>query len=784
MRQLFYLSLLFFLAIPLFGQESPSKTTLSGHITDASSGEELIGVNIYIKELGTGGVTNVYGFYSLTIPRGSYEIIYSYVGYESIVETIDLEGAITKNIELSRKGEELEEIVVTSERKDKNVESTEMSTVNLKVESIKKLPALLGEVDIIKALQLLPGVQSAGEGTSGLYVRGGNVDQNLILLDEAPVYNASHLMGFFSVFNPDAIKDMQLYKGGIPAQYGGRLSSVLDIRMKEGNSKKFAASGGIGTVSSRLTLEAPIAKGRGSFLVSGRRTYADIFLGLSSNPDVKENKLYFYDLNLKGNYRISEKDRIFLSGYFGRDVFKFSDEFKMQWGNGTGTLRWNHIFSNRLFMNTSLIYSNFDYLLGDPAGVDAFEWTSDIQNQSGKIDFNYFLNPENTLKFGVHSTRYQFSPGHARSGAPNDDGIFNDIRLPDIFAWEHAAYLSNEQKISPRLKASYGLRVSAFQNVGKATVYTYDKSNPDDYTVSGSTDYDKGEVYKTHSGIEPRFSLKYSLNDQSSVKLSYNRMVQYVHLASNSTSASPLDIWFPSSPNVEPQRADQVAVGYFRNFKNNMFETSVEAYYKNMDNQIDFKDHAELLLNEYLEGELRIGEGYAYGLEFMLRKQEGKLQGMLSYTLSRTERKIPEINNGKTYPNRYDRTHDISLFATYDLNEKWSFGSNWVYTTGAAVTMPTGRFEYGNMITPVYSDRNAARLPAYHRLDLSATFRHKSKKNPNRRFKRETVFSLYNAYYRKNAFSINFVQDEGQSECNESGETVFVWHNSFNNNEF
>ncbi|MFK7908016.1 MAG: carboxypeptidase-like regulatory domain-containing protein, partial [Chitinophagales bacterium] len=409
MKHLLLILFLYLFAVPLFGQEAPKKTTLSGHITDVASGEELIGVNIYIKELGTGGVTNVYGFYSLTIPRGAYEVTYSYIGYESIVETIDLAGSVVKNMELSTRGETLDEIVVTSEKKDKNVESTEMSTVNLKMTSIKKLPALFGEVDIIKALQLLPGVQSAGEGTSGLYVRGGNVDQNLILLDEAPVYNASHLMGFFSVFNPDAIKDMQLYKGGIPAQYGGRLSSVLDIRMKEGNSKKFTASGGIGTISSRLTAEAPIAKGRGSFLVSGRRTYADIFLGLSKNPEVKENKLYFYDLNLKANYRISEKDRIFLSGYFGRDVFKFSDEFKMQWGNGTGTLRWNHTFNNRLFLNTSLIYSNFDYLLGDPAGVDAFEWTSNIKNQTGKFDFNYYLNPDNTLKFGVHTTRYQFA---------------------------------------------------------------------------------------------------------------------------------------------------------------------------------------------------------------------------------------------------------------------------------------------------------------------------------------------------------------------------------------
>ncbi len=407
-----------------------------------------------------------------------------------------------------------------------------------------------------------------------------------------------------------------------------------------------------------------------------------------------------------------------------------------------------------------MIYSNFDYLLGDPAGVDAFEWTSNIKNQTGKFDFNYYLNPDNTLKFGVHTTRYQFAPGHARSGTPDDGGIFNDIKLDDVFAWEHAAYISNEHKITPRLKATYGLRVSAFQNVGEAEVYSYDKSNPEKYTVTDTSFYKKGEVYKTHSGLEPRLSLKYSLNDESSVKLSYNRTVQYIHLASNSTSASPLDIWFPSSTNVEPQRADQIAVGYFRNFKDNMFETSVEAYYKNMDNEIDFKDHAQLLLNEQLEGELRIGEGYAYGLEFMVRKQEGKLQGMLSYTLSRTERKIPEINNGKTYPNRYDRTHDISLFATYDLNDKWSFGSNWVYSTGAAVTMPTGRFEYGNMITPVYSDRNAARLPAYHRLDLSATLRPKSKKNPNRRFNHEWVFSIYNTYYRKNAFSINFVQDE------------------------
>ncbi|MCB0610711.1 MAG: TonB-dependent receptor, partial [Lewinella sp.] len=614
------------------------------------------------------------------------------------------------------------------------------------------IPVVFGEVDLIKAIQLLPGVQTVGEGQSGFFVRGGGSDQNILLLDEAPVYNASHLLGFFSVFNADAIKDVQLYKGGIPASYGGRLSSVLDIRMKDGNNKQFSGSGGIGTISSRLTLEAPIVKDKGSFIVSGRRTYVDAFLPLFANNDstLKDSKLYFYDLNLKANYQLSEKDRLFLSGYFGRDVFGASNA-RVEWGNGTGTLRWNHIFSNKLFSNLTFIYSDFDYAISQEDNVEGFKWDSKIRDLSAKFDFNYFLNPKNSIKFGYQGIRHSFSPGYARG--TGSETIYNSLKLPETTSLEHGVYIENEQEISPSLSASYGIRASLFQNLGKATVYHYNEN----YQVTDSTTYGAGKVYNSYFNLEPRVGLRLKIDDDKSVKASYNRMVQYMQLASNSQSSSPLDIWFPSSPNVKPQIADQVALGYFQNFRNNTYETSIEVYYKKTRNAVDFKDYAELLLNEYLEGELRFGEARAYGAEFLIRKNKGKLTGWIGYTLSKSERRIKEINKGNWYNTDYDKTHDVAVVMTYELNKRSSFSLNWVYGTGAPTTFPTGRLYYNGEVIPVYSDRNAYRMPDYHRMDVSYILKNREK--PGRKLFWDLNFSIYNVYNRHNPYTITFKED-------------------------
>lgn len=733
-------------------ERSGEKFTISGYVLDAESGEELIGSSILIKELGTGAVTNLYGFYSLTLPAGNYTLVYSYIGFQPMTKTVTLQGDQTITVEMATNAHAIQEVVITGEKEDANVQSVEMSVVKMNMETIKKIPALMGEVDVIKAIQLMPGVSTIGEGTSGFYVRGGGVDQNMILLDEAPVYNASHLLGFFSVFNADAIRDVQLYKGGIPAEYGGRLSSVLDIRMKNGNNKKTSLTGGIGTISSRLTAEGPLVKNKGSFLVSGRRTYADLFLKLSKDKERRQTQLFFYDLNTKANYKINDKNRLFLSGYFGRDTFKAGSDFKISWGNATGTVRWNHLFSDRLFSNFTFIYSDFDYSLGAPEGTEAFEWKSKIRDYGAKLDFNYYLTPNVTLKYGAASTYHRFSPGTAKG--LGDETIFTELKQDDYNALEHALYISNEHTITPRLTATYGLRYTIFQNVGSGTIYNFD----DNYDKIDSTVYKKGDFFNTYHGPEPRLGMRYTLNEFSSLKASYNRTRQYLHLASNSTSSSPLDVWIPSTPNVEPQLADQVAMGYFRNFKQNMFEASAEVYYKDMQNVVDFKDHAQLLLNPRLEGELRAGKAWAYGLELLVRKNKGDFSGWISYTLSRAERKINGINENRTYFAKYDKTHDLAVVASYKVNERWNVGANWVYSTGSAVTMPTGRFEYGGIIAPVYSDRNGSRLPAYHRLDLAVTLQ--GKNNPSRKWQGEWVFSVYNAYFRKNVFAINFRQEE------------------------
>ncbi len=746
-----FLLLSFSLIISLYSI-AQEKYTVSGRIND-EAGEELIGATIYVKELSTGTVTNVYGFYSITLKEGSYQFDYSYVGYETISKKIKLDQNQSINITLQEASKTIEEVIVTAERKNENVLKTEMSTVKLQAKEIKKIPALLGEVDVIKTLQLLPGIQSTGEGFSGFNVRGGSPDQNLILFDEATVYNASHLMGFFSVFNNDAIKDLKIYKGDIPAEYGGRLSSMLDIRMKEGNQKKFEATGGIGTISSRLTLEAPIIEDKWSVLVAGRRTYADLFLLLSSDEAIRSNKLYFYDLNLKTNYRINDKDRIFVSGYFGRDVFKFGDMFGFDWGNYTLTTRWNHLFTEKLFSNFSVIYSKYDYKMESGQGNAGFKWTSGLEDLKVKADLTYYPNPKNTIKFGVEAIYHQFNPGFAR-GTGDSTAMYNSLKMPESNALEYAAYISNEHKVSDHLTLNYGIRGSMFQNMGKSTVYHFDEN----YQKIDSTVYKSWDIYNTFYGLEPRVNLNYIINEKSSVKASYSRTKQYLHLASNSTAGSPLDVWLPSSPNIEPQLANQVALGYFRNFWDNKLETSVEVYYKDMDNQIDFKDHADLMLNPELEGEFRIGEAWSYGLELLVRKQQGKFTGWVSYTLSKAERKFPEINDGKLYPSVYDKPHNISIVGNYELTPRLSIAATWVYATGAPVTFPSGKYEFENMAVPIYTERNGYRMPDYHRMDLSITL--KSKIKPNKRFKSDLNLSVYNLYNRHNAWMIYFGEDE------------------------
>lgn len=731
------------------------KFTVSGQIKDDASGEDLIGATVFAPALNLGAASNVYGFYSLTIDEGQYELVFSYVGYEDQIVSIDLTQNVIYDIHLKEGGALLGEVIITAEKEKAmdHITSTEMSAIEVDIETVKKLPALFGEVDIIKTIQLLPGVKTVGEGSSGFYVRGGNVDQNLILLDEAPIYNASHVLGFFSSFNPDAIKDMKLYKGAIPANFGGRLSSVLDIRMKEGNSKNFAASGGIGTFMSRLAVEAPLWEG-GSFILAGRRSYLDVlaktFQAARGNAIDKDNKFFFYDLNAKVNHRINNKNRIFASGYFGRDVLAFDlddEDFRVQWGNATATFRWNHIFSPKVFSNLTYYYSNYDYFFEFDEDITRFKWDSRLREHSIKADFGAFLNPTNTLGFGIHIIQHNISPGDIKS--IENEELIEEFNIQTNKSYESAIYLNNEQSIGDKLKIDYGVRFTFLQNVGPQEVYRLDEN----YEITDTLQRGKG-VYNTYPNLNPRVGLRYKLSPSSSVKASYSRTTQYIQLASNGNFSTPFDIWFPSSEQIKPQLADQVAVGYFKNLKNNTISFSAELYYKKLSNSIDFKDHAELLLNTNLEADLRIGKGRAYGLELMAKKNKGRLTGWVSYTYSKAEKNIETINNGNWYNAKHDKPHDISVVASYELNDRLSLGSSFVYSTGNAVTFPTGRFDFFGETVPVYTERNSARLPDYHRLDLSATVR--SRKNQSRRLQTEWVFGIYNAYNRKNAFAIRF----------------------------
>ena len=731
--------------LPLNAQ---NKVTFSGTVKDSITGEALIGAYITFPTIQKGCVTNSYGFYSITIPSGNYSANVSYLGYRQRVIILSLHADQAMNIELIPNSVSLKEVVVTGESGNRNVTSPEMSIQKLNIKEVSKLPVLFGEQDILKTIQLLPGVKSAGEGNSGFYVRGGTTDQNLVLLDEATVYNTAHLLGFFSVFNSDAIKDVSIIKGGIPAEYGGRLSSVVDIRMDDGNNREYIVSGGIGIISSRLAIQGPIVKNKGSFIISARRTYADLFLKLSRDTNQRRTSLYFYDLNLKANYEFGTKDQIFLSGYLGRDVFNFANRFGINWGNSTATLRWNHLFSNKLFLNSSLIYSNYNYdiILEDPGLKVTI--SSGIKDFNLKEDFQYYLNSENTLKFGLNSIYHTFDPGTLKT---SKDTLINNRILQQKTALENGIYLSDEQKIGSDVVINFGLRISSFSILGPGTFYYYDSEGD----ILDSAVYNRKSIVKTYYGFEPRLSLTYILIQANSIKASYTHMYQYLHLLSNSTSTNPTDLWLPSSQNIKPQDADQWALGYFRNFKNNEFESSVEVYYKTMKNLIDYKNGADIILNPNVESQLLYGKGWAYGAEFFLKKKEGNLTGWIGYTYSRTLRQFDQINNGNSFPAKQDIIHDVSVVGIYQVSNNWTLAGTWVFSTGQAVTYPRGLYEINGTIVPYYTDRNGDRLPDYHRLDLSATNTKKKKGNHERSWN----FSIYNAYARKNTYAINFRQD-------------------------
>ena len=757
------ISILLLSSLFSFSQE---KFTLSGTISDVKTNETLIGVNLFIPEIKAGIITNEYGFYSITVPKGNYTIQISYLGYETKEENISLDKNIKKNFELNETGQQLDEVVIT-EKTATNTRRPEMSVNKLSVATIKKIPVVLGEVDILKALLTLPGVTNAGEGQSGFNVRGGGADQNLILLDEATIFNSSHVFGFFSVFNPDAIKDLKLYKGGIPSRFGGRVSSVLDIYQKDGNSNKFSMSGGIGLVSSRLLAEGPIVKDKGSFLFAGRGSYAHLFLKLTDNP----NSAYFYDLNTKLNYKLNPNNNLFLSGYFGRDVFSLNDSFVNTYGNSTLNLRWNHLFSDKLFSNLSLIYS--DYYYGLELDLIGFTWESGIKNYNIKYDFKNYISDKVKLSYGINSIYYDFNPGKIEPS--NATSGINYRQLEKKFAFEPSIYIDIEQKVSKNLSLSYGLRYSMFYRLGSSTVNLYDNNEPvifnqelqiyEKATPIDTKYYGSNKVIESFNNLEPRFAAAYQLDENQSVKASYNRMTQYLQLISNTASPTPLDVWTPSDNYIKPQILDQVAFGYFRNFHDDTYSLEVETFYKKIKNRIDYIDGADLIANEAIEQIILNGEMRAYGLEVLLRKNTGKLSGWIAYTLSRSEQRTPGrnasetgINEGNWYSSGYDKLHNLSITSSYEYNKKWTFGANFVLQTGQPVTFPNGQYEYEGITIPSYGLRNENKLPTYHHLDISATY--VPKHNKKKRWQGEWVFSIYNLYGRKNAASISFRQNE------------------------
>ena len=758
------LFILLLIWVPFFGNaqtkqaSAPARYTISGFIKDSLNGETLIGASVAVNGKTKGISSNQYGFYSITLEEGNFFLICSYIGYQTKIIELKLDGNKQLNFEVLPKVSLSQEVIVTSKKRDANVKNAQMGKFTLPIEQIKSIPAFLGEVDLLKTIQLLPGIRNAGEGSAGLYVRGGGPDQNLILLDDAPVYNTGHLFGFFSIFNSDAIKNVTLIKGGMPAQYGGRLSSVLDIAMKEGNNQKFQVEGGIGLIASRLSVQGPIKKDKASFIVSARRTYIDAL----TKPFIKPasqfygSGYYFYDLNTKINYRFSEKDRVYLSGYFGRDVFDFvngkqSLRVNIPWGNATGTLRWNHVFNNRLFGNTTAVYNDYNFTFKAAQNNFEIKLASGIRDVSLKQDFDLYPFTGHKVKFGGIYTYHKFTPSVV--SGKQDSVVFNPNNAQTKFANEAALYIQDDWEISDKLKINAGLRYSLFQQVGAFKLYkTDDNGNRIDSTV-----FKKGETVKTYGGLEPRLTIRYALNDETSVKASVTRNLQYIHLVSNSGTTLPTDIWVPSTYKVKPQISLLYAAGLFKNFKDNTYETSVELYYKQMQNQIEYQEGYTPNSLDDTENSFTFGKGWSYGSEFFINKTKGRLTGWIGYTLSWTWRKFAALNFGEKYPAKYDRRNDLSAVAIYELNKKWKLSGTFVYGSGNAATLPQRFYLVGGVLTQEYSRINEYRLPAYHRLDLSAILT--PKKNEKRKWKSEWVFSVYNAYSRQNPYFVYFDQN-------------------------
>lgn len=756
-NKFFYILIFLFVAVPAIAQQ---KFTISGTVTSKTKGETIIAATIKVGSNTT--ISNDYGFYSITVDKGDYTMEVTAVGLQAAIQQLTVDRDIVLNISLADAVKDLDEVIVSSNSRNRSLSSPQMGVEKLSTKDIKYIPVLLGERDILKVVQLLPGVKSAGDGNSGFFVRGGAADQNLILLDEAPVYNASHLLGFFSTFNSDAIKDMTMYKTGMPAQYGGRLSSVLDIKMNEGNNQGYNVSGGIGLISTKLNIEGPIQKGRSSFLVTGRRTYVDAFLKLSKDSAVNSNNLSFYDFNAKANYILGKKDRIYLSGYFGRDNLGVGSTFGLAWGNGTGTVRWNHIFGPKLFSNTSLIYSNYNYKISIRSGATDFDIFSQIRDWNLKKELQWYMNSRNNIRFGVNAIYHNIRPGEVTATAASS---INSSKLQRRYSLENAVYATNTWKVADKVNITYGIRLTAFSILGKGDFYAIDR----DGIVTDTFSYDKGEMVKTYWNAEPRLAVSYQFNPVSSVKASYVRNVQNLHLVSNSTTSSPTDKWVASTNIIKPEISDQFSFGYYKNLYNDQYELSVEAYYKTMQNQIDYKDGADIYINsDAIETQLLFGKGRAYGIEWLFKKKLGRFNGWVSYTLSKTERKINGISNNNWYNAKQDRTHDIAVVGIYQLNKKWTISANWIYYTGSAVTFPAGKYRIDDQTVYYYTERNAYRMPAYHRLDIGATWLLKQKK----RFSSELTISLYNAYGRENAYTIEFRDNKDDPDKTEAVQTA------------
>ncbi len=751
-----------------------NKVSVSGTVTNNEDGETVFGARISFPELSVGVVTNSYGFYSVSIPKGIHKMEISAVGLQKEERTIDFQRDTTIHFEMKIPAKEIDELVVTADRSE-NVKSANMGQMELQIEEIKKLPAFMGEVDLVKAIQLLPGVSSASEGGQGFYVRGGGPDQNLVLLDEAVIYNASHLFGFFSVFNPDAVKNVNLIKGGMPANYGGRLSSVLEVNMVEGNKKDFSVKGGLGVISSRLAVEGPIKKDKGSFMISGRRTYVDLLMKafIPKSSPFRGSSYYFYDLNFKANYKLSDRDHIYLSGYFGKDEFRFDnkqDNFmvSMPWQNGAASLRWTHLFGRKLFMNVSATYSHYNFSFGSQQDEIQLKLSSGINDIGGKVDFTYYpKDNRHSIKFGAQYTYHIFTPTSV--SAQQDTTVFDTGLGQSLYSHETGVYLIDEWDITENLRLNTGLRYSTYTHTGKFTRYVKgDMSTPD-----STIEYGKGDVVAFYQGLEPRVALRYLLPDNSSIKAGFAYNYQYTHLASISAVSLPTDIWYPTTDIAKPQKGWQAALGYFRNFADDMFETSVELYYKGMDNLVEFKEGALPTdnVNDNTDNLLTFGRGWSYGVELFFKKTRGKFTGWLGYTWAKTERKFEEINEGKVYPAKYDRRHDLSLVGTYDINKRWSLGGAFVFATGNTLTLPTAWYMHNQNLLFQYGARNSSRMAPYHRLDLSVTLydrEFKEKRDPatgemvqqKKRFRSNWVLSVYNVYSRANPYFL-YVDSDG-----------------------